>query len=44
MMRVLTLFAASALLTGAAFAHHGWGSYDAGKRVTVAGPILTSKF
>ena len=44
MMIVLTLFAASALLTGAAFAHHGWGSYDAGKPVTVAGPIVTSKF
>jgi Family of unknown function (DUF6152) len=25
-------------------AHHGWGSYDASKPVTVAGPILTSKF
>jgi ABC-type transport system involved in cytochrome c biogenesis permease subunit len=32
------------LLTGAAFAHHGWGSYDAAHPVTVAGPILTSKF
>src|SRR6266481_82312 len=27
-----------------AFAHHGWGSYDASKPVTVAGPIMTSKF
>jgi hypothetical protein len=44
MMRALTLLAASALLTGAAFAHHGWGSYDASKPVTVAGPIVTSKF
>ncbi|MGE5513845.1 MAG: DUF6152 family protein [Bacteroidota bacterium] len=25
-------------------AHHGWGSYDASKPVTVAGRILTSKF
>jgi hypothetical protein len=33
-----------ALLTGAAFAHHGWGSYDAAKPVTVTGPIVTSKF
>jgi hypothetical protein len=33
-----------ALLTGAAFAHHGWGSYDAAKPVTVSGPIVTSKF
>jgi hypothetical protein len=33
-----------ALVTGAAVAHHGWGSYDAAKPVTVSGPILTSKF
>jgi hypothetical protein len=32
------------LVTGAAFAHHGWGSYDAAHPVTVAGPIVTSKF
>jgi hypothetical protein len=44
MTRALTLFAASALLAGSAFAHHGWGSYDASKPVTVAGPIVTSKF
>jgi hypothetical protein len=31
-------------MTGAAIAHHGWGSYDAAKPVTVSGPILTSKF
>jgi Family of unknown function (DUF6152) len=36
--------AALALLSGAALAHHGWGSYDAAKPVTVAGPIVTSKF
>jgi hypothetical protein len=35
---------ALAMLTGGALAHHGWGSYDAAKPVTVAGPILTSKF
>jgi Family of unknown function (DUF6152) len=44
MMRTVIAWAAFALLTGAAFAHHGWGSYDAAKPVTVAGPILTSKF
>jgi hypothetical protein len=33
-----------ALLTGTAAAHHGWGSYDASKPVTVTGPILTSKY
>jgi hypothetical protein len=43
-MRTVIAVAACALLTGAAFAHHGWGSYDAAKPVTVAGPILTSKF
>jgi hypothetical protein len=44
MLRAIAIFAALALLTGAAFAHHGWGSYDAAKPVTVAGPVLTSKF
>ena len=44
MIRCCTLVAVLALLTGAAFAHHGWGSYDAAKPVTVTGPILTSKF
>ena len=43
-MRIIVTGAAFALLMGAAFAHHGWGSYDAAKPVTVAGPILTSKF
>jgi Family of unknown function (DUF6152) len=27
-----------------AVAHHGWGSYDAAKPVTVAGKVLTSKY
>ncbi|MDQ8730377.1 DUF6152 family protein [Bradyrhizobium sp. LHD-71] len=31
-------------LAAAAFAHHGWGSYDAANPVTVAGPIQTLKF
>jgi hypothetical protein len=44
MMRAVTFFFALALLTSAAFAHHGWGSYDANKPLTVTGPILTSKF
>jgi hypothetical protein len=44
MMRIIVAGAAFALLMGAALAHHGWGSYDAAKPVTVAGPILTSKF
>src|SRR5256885_12513557 len=44
MLRAVTSFATFAVLTGAAIAHHGWGSYDAAKPVTVMGPILTSKF
>lgn len=37
-------FSILAVTTVAAVAHHGWGSYDAGKPVTVEGPILTSTF
>lgn len=44
MTRFALPLAASLLLAGAAAAHHGWGSYDASKPVTVAGPILTSKY
>ena len=36
------------LLTGGSaagvLAHHGWGSYDASKPITVTGPIETSKY
>jgi hypothetical protein len=42
MTRSVFFSAAFALLTSAALAHHGWGSYDASKPVTVAGPIVTS--
>ena len=44
MKRTIIALAAGALLTGAALAHHGWGSYDAANPITVAGPILTSKY
>jgi hypothetical protein len=44
MMRFVALSVAVTLVAGAAFAHHGWGSYDAAHPVTVAGPIVTSKF
>jgi hypothetical protein len=44
MLRAVLLFSLFALLTGAAYAHHGWGSYDASKPLTVTGPIVTSKF
>jgi len=32
------------IASGSAVAHHGWGSYDAGKPITVTGAILTSKY
>src|SRR5262245_66301060 len=44
MMRSVILLSAFALLTSVAWAHHGWGSYDASKPVTVTGPIMTAKF
>lgn len=36
---ILALGAFSLAATGAALAHHGWGSYDAQNPVTVRGPI-----
>jgi hypothetical protein len=44
MTRSVFFSAVFALLTSAALAHHGWGSYDASKPVTVTGPIVTSTF
>lgn len=44
MKRVMIGLAALLVTTGIAIAHHGWGSYDASKPITVNGPILTSKF
>jgi len=44
MKRHLYAAAAIALACGSAAAHHGWGSYDAAKPVTVTGPIVTSKY
>ena len=44
MIRTIAFFGVSVLAGGAALAHHGWGSYDAANPVTVAGPIVTSKF
>lgn len=46
-MHVKSIAAAAVLLAGASttlLAHHGWGSYDASKTVTVEGPIETSRF
>jgi hypothetical protein len=45
MLRAIALSAL--LVTGSAAAvraHHGWGSYDTTKPITVVGPIETSKF
>jgi hypothetical protein len=45
MFRKLTL--SLLLMAGSAatvLAHHGWGSYDASKPITVTGPIETSKY
>ena len=44
MKRTLIALATGTLLIGTAAAHHGWGSYDAANPITVAGPILTSKY
>jgi hypothetical protein len=44
MRRAIAFLAVVALATGSALAHHGWGSYDAANPVTVAGPIMSSKF
>jgi hypothetical protein len=40
----IAIVAGVSALAAAAFAHHGWGSYDAANPVTVAGPIQTLKF
>jgi len=44
MLRIVSVLAALVSIVGAAIAHHGWGSYDSAKPVTIVGPILTSKF
>lgn len=44
MKRAILAAAAAALACGGAAAHHGWGSYDAAKAITVTGPIVTSKY
>lgn len=44
MKRILFAAAMAALAGGGATAHHGWGSYDASKPITVTGPIVSSKY
>jgi hypothetical protein len=42
--RVLLAAVAALALPGAALAHHGWSSYDAGTVLTIEAPILTAKY
>jgi hypothetical protein len=44
MTRTFTALGTLLLLSGAALAHHGWGSYDASKPFTVTGPIVSSNY
>jgi hypothetical protein len=45
MLRTLGLgLILTAATTAAVFAHHGWGSYEASKLVTVAGTVEEAKF
>jgi len=44
MLKAVVAVSGLAFAAGAALAHHGWGSYDAAKPVTVEGAILTSKY
>ncbi len=44
MRSLIPAIAFAALGCGTALAHHGWGSYNASRPVTVSGPILASKY
>src|SRR5688572_28433250 len=44
MLRRIIVAVALALAPAAVVAHHGWGSYDASKPVTVVGPIESLKY
>lgn len=44
MKRYIMIASLIAITGGTAAAHHGWGSYDANKPITVTGAILTSKY
>lgn len=45
MKKLSCLFAAVLLLSaGAAFAHHGWGSYDSTKVIVIDGKVLESAY
>ena len=36
---ILTAAALALIASGAALAHHGWGSYDASKKFTISSPV-----
>lgn len=38
------LLLAAVFAAGTAAAHHGWGTYDAGKTIVLEGPILQSSY
>jgi hypothetical protein len=40
----ILLATAAALAAGAAYAHHGWGSYDASKVIVIDGKVLESAY
>lgn len=44
MQRTLALSMLLLAAPAAVLAHHGWGSYDASKPITVVGPIESSKY
>src|SRR5262245_28997711 len=44
MHRTLGFLALLLTAPAAVLAHHGWGSYDASKTITVQGPIQTSSY
>lgn len=43
-MRIITLTLAAATLSGAAWAHHGWASYDTARQQKVTGTIAELKW
>jgi len=43
-MKRSLLLAGALVLAAPAAAHHGWGSYDAARPVTVTGPITAAKY
>ena len=44
LLRVAGLSLGSLAFMRGAYAHHGWGSYDASKTITLAGPIKELKY